>query len=101
MRSRVVLEEKSSTQDALGQPSTAWLPVAPIWADIQHTSGLEAIKSGADTSTVKASVRIRHREVHAGQRLVHGALRYQIKAVLRGPTRDYLNLVCEQDNADS
>lgn len=101
LRNRVVLQAQSATQDALGQPSTEWVPVASLWADIRHVSGMETIKGGADTSTVKASIRLRHRAFTAGQRIAHGLVNYDIKAVLPDPKREYTTLVCEVNNAVS
>ena len=101
LRHRAMLQEQSTVQDELGQPSTAWVDVQALWADIRHISGLETIKSGADTSTVKASIRLRHRAVNAGQRINYGLLNYDIKAVLPDGKREYVNLVCEVNNAVS
>ena len=56
---RVTLQAPGTTQDELGQPITGWTDVATVWASVRHVSGLEAIKSGADVSVVKVSVRIR------------------------------------------
>jgi SPP1 family predicted phage head-tail adaptor len=100
MRHRVILQSQVQTQDDIGQPSTAWSNVATVWADLRHQNGLEAIKSGMDVSVVKASARIRHRAVNAGQRLVYGAAVYSIVAVLPDARRAYVDLVCESVNVD-
>jgi SPP1 family predicted phage head-tail adaptor len=101
MRHRVTLQSQVQTQDEIGQPSTAWLDVATVWADLRHLSGLQAIKSGMDVSTVKASARIRYRAVNAGQRLVYGTAVYNITAVLPDAKRTYVDLVCETVNVDA
>lgn len=100
LRHRVVLQSQVQTQDDIGQPSTAWLDDATIWADLRHQSGLEAIKNGMDVSVVKASARIRYRAVNAGQRLTHGSTTYSITAVLPDAKRAYVDLVCESVNAE-
>lgn len=100
---RVTLQSPPVTKDALGQPVPgAWVDVDTIWADIRGSTGLEAIKADAPTSSVQASVRIWHRAgVNAGMRLVKtdGTV-YDIKAVLESDGT-YLDLVCEVINADS
>lgn len=96
LRDRINIKRKAAGQDAIGQPVTSWELVASVWADIRHQSGLSAIKGGADVSTVKASIRIRHRAgLDAGMRVVHGATIYDIKAVLPDDARQYVDLVCE------
>lgn len=94
---RVIIQQRSTTQDADGQPLEVWSPVATLWADVRHVSGLETIKSDTDTSIVKASVRIRYRsDINAGMRVAHGSMVYDIKAVLPDLLRkSHIDLVCE------
>lgn len=93
---RVTLQQRSTSQDALGQPVETWSDVATVWADIRHPSGLSAIKADADVSLVKASIRIRYRAgLDAGMRAVHGTVVYDIQAVLPDEAeRLYVDLVC-------
>lgn len=97
LRNRINIERRTSSQDALGQPVETWALVAAVWADIRHVSGLETIKASADTSTVRASIRIRYRTgLDAGMRVTHGATTYDIKAVLPDEARrEYVDLICE------
>lgn len=93
---RVTIQSRQAGQDAIGQPLTTWQTAATVWASIRHTSGMEAIKSGADVSVVKASIRIRYRTgIDAGMRVTHGTTVYDIKAVLPDGRREFLDLVCE------
>lgn len=94
---RINIERRATTQDALGQPSESWTLVAAVWADIRHLGGLESIKAGADTSVVRASIRIRYRTgLDAGMRVTHGADTYDVRAVLPDTARrEYVDLVCE------
>jgi SPP1 family predicted phage head-tail adaptor len=93
---RVVIQQLASGQDAIGQPVETWTTVATVWADIRHQRGLEVIQGGAETSVVKASVRIRYlADVTAAMRLLDGTEIYQIKSVLPDSDR-WLDLVCEQ-----
>ena len=94
----LTLQSKSTAQDAVGQPSTVWTTVATLWADVRTTGGLETIKAGADTSVLKASIRVRAGiAFNASQRLVadDGAV-FEIQAVLPDrATRQHVDLVCE------
>jgi SPP1 family predicted phage head-tail adaptor len=94
---RCTLQSPSQSVDELGQPIPGWTDVATVWASIRHLSGVEAIKAGAVTSTVKASIRIRYRTVlNAGMRVVHGAQVYSIEAVMPDVGgREFVDLVAE------
>lgn len=95
---KVIIEQHVAGQDALGQPTATWETVATVWADIRHQGGLESIKAGADTSIVKASIRIRYRNgINAGMRVKHGSDIYDIKAVLPDAAkREHVDLVGER-----
>lgn len=97
---RVTVKELSDTQDAAGQPVQTWADVATVWAHIRHLSGVESIKADADTSVVKASIRIRRMTgIDAGMRVYHGATVYEIKAVLPDEeSRERLDMACEVVN---
>lgn len=86
-----------STQDELGQPVAGVLQLAQVWADVRHNSGAERIKADADTSVVKASIRIRYRtDVTAGMHVYVGATKYNILAVMPDiGGKEYTDLVCE------
>ena len=100
LRHRVELQTQVATVDAIGQPSTSWLTTATLWADIRFLSGLSAIKSGADVSLGRVSVRLRHTTVSAGQRLLSGNEVLEIEAVLPDGKRQFIDLVCTVKNAD-
>jgi SPP1 family predicted phage head-tail adaptor len=93
----VTIQRRVSGVDAFGQPYDETEDVATVRADIRHTSGLEAIKAGAEASIVKASVRIRYRlGIDAGMTLLVGAVVYEIKAVMPDVAgRKFVDLVCE------
>lgn len=98
LSTRLTLQQPSSSQDTLGQPLATWSDVATLWCDVRHASGLQSIKADADTSTAKASIRIRHRPgVTAAMRLVEqgtGTV-YKINAVLPDARKSFVDLVCE------
>ena len=98
LRHRIDLQQRVNAVDELGQPSTEWQTVAQLWANVRHASGLSAIKSGADTSVTKASVRVRHGTFDAGQRVLHGGQVFDVQAVLPDGKRQYVDLVCELVN---
>lgn len=97
-RSRLVLQQPSGAQDSIGQPIRSWTDITPLWADVRLANGLQAIKADADSSTVKASVRIRYRTgITAAMRLVQqgtGTV-YNILATLPDARKRHLDLVCE------
>lgn len=99
---KVTIQRQTATQDATGQPLTTWGNLiassdGKAWANILHLNGSESIKANADASTVRASIRIRYRaDVDAGMRVMHGAVAYDIKAVLPDEARrEFVDLVCE------
>lgn len=97
LRSRVTLQAKVSGKDQYGQVRVAWTDRDVIWADVRYLSGLGTLKSGAETSTAKASVRVRYRpDLQAGLRLKHGNNYLMVNAVLPDyQYKDYVDLVCE------
>lgn len=99
---KVLIQRPVDGQDDIGQPLTDWENLitagdGKVWANVRHLSGLEAIKAGAETAVVNASIRIRYRtDVTSAMRVVHGSTVYQIKAVLPAEdVRDRVDLQCE------
>lgn len=94
----VTIEQPEGGQDDVGQPNTGWDELAQVWADVRHQSGLESIRSGAEVSTVRASIRIRWRtDITSAMRVVDptSGLTYEIKSVLLDQARRHVDLVCE------
>jgi SPP1 family predicted phage head-tail adaptor len=96
LRDQAVIERRGTAVDAVGQPVETWFEVATVWADIRHPSGLEATRSDATTSIVRASIRIDELSgIDAGMRVTRGGTVYEIKAVL--PVYPAaMDLVCEK-----
>lgn len=98
--SRVRLQRRSTTRDALGQRVDAWTTFATVWADIRVTSGIAAANSeftSADqqVSRTNASIRIRARsDVDHTCRAVHNSAIYDIRAALPDPDGEFVDLVC-------
>jgi SPP1 family predicted phage head-tail adaptor len=97
LTNRIKLYALQSGVDAIGQPVDVWTEVATLWANIKHLNGVQAIKSDADTSIVKASIRIRkNTSVNAGMRVIYGTTVYQIDAVLQDEAgKQYTDLACK------
>ena len=97
MNSAITIQQRTSAEDALGQPVETWTTLASLWGEIRHPSGVQQIKAGAEVSTVRASIKVHKRDdITAAMRVVHGSTTYDIKAVLpdeRG--RVFMFLVCE------
>lgn len=97
LRTRVTIQQRTDTQNDIGELVPTWTTLAAVWADVIHNSGLEAIKAGAGASIVKASIRIRYRaDVKPSMRVAKGADVYNILAVLPDQGREYCDLVCER-----
>jgi SPP1 family predicted phage head-tail adaptor len=97
LRHKVTIQQRTAGFDALGQPLDTWVDVASPWADIRNLNGLETIKGGAESSLVRASIRIRYRtDLNAGMRIVHGATTYNITAILLDEVgKIHMDLTCE------
>ena len=93
----LLIQSPETATDPLGQPVEGWTDVAQVWGNVRHLRGVEAIKAGAVTSTVSASIRIRYRpDLNAGMRVLADGRTYEIKAVLPDmQRREYVDLVCE------
>ena len=97
---KIALQQRTAGSDAWGQPLQTWSTVATTWANIRLQTGAEAIRGGAATAAVRASIRIRYRTgVTAGMRVLHGATAYDIEAVLVAPDRHSIDLVCVATDA--
>lgn len=93
------IQRRSGGTNDWGEPlPDGWEDVATVWANVLHKSGGQAIRADAEVSTVRASIRIRHRaDVDAGMRVLVESRIYDIEAVLPGAQRRvYLDLVCKQ-----
>lgn len=95
LRHRIELQAHTQERDEWNTPlPAAWNTFATIWADVRHLSGTESIKAMAETSTVRASCRVRYRtDVNAGHRVIFEGKIYDIEAVLPGADRRHVDLV--------
>jgi SPP1 family predicted phage head-tail adaptor len=100
LNKRVTIQKLGDDQDDDGQPIQTWQDVATVWANVRNLNGLETVKADADTSIVKASIRIRlRRDVTSGMRVVLRDKVYEIMASLTDEEKDeHLDLVCKVIN---
>ena len=83
LKSLVSIQMLQAGQDAIGQPVTTWAAFITVRAHIRYLSGIETVKADAQTSVVKASIRIRRRtDITPAMRVVYGVTTFQINAVL-------------------
>lgn len=79
----VEIQRKETGQGPTGQPVQTWVTVHNTWADIRNISGLQAIKSGIELSSVRTSIRIRYEpDVTAGMRVKYENQVFDIEAVM-------------------
>ena len=98
LRHRVDLQSQVATVDEIGQPSTSWLTVATLWADVRYQNGLETLKAGSDVSLGQVSIRVRYTPVNPGQRVVYGSTTFDIVSVQPDVRRAYIDLICKAVN---
>lgn len=85
---RITIERKATTQDTWGQPSTSWVEVASVHAQVKFITGAgfvgqEFFSGGLEVSRPIASFRIRKRDgIDAGMRISYDGRYYDIKVVL-------------------
>lgn len=96
---RVVIEQRSGSADAYGQPTTTWATLATVWANIKAPTGRaagELMAADRETSPVVWSVRIRYRtDVTAAMRVKDGSTIYEIEHVIPDVNgKEYVDLVC-------
>jgi len=103
MRDRITVQQRSSVQDELtGEIALTWANVALVWANVQFVNGISAIKAGMDTSSVKASIRMRYRAgIDASMRVLHGSETYAIEAVIPNKHSGTIDLIVSVQNAQS
>lgn len=97
LRHRVVIQQRSSSEDALGQQTLVWTDVATVSGHVEQLSGRELMTANAEHAEDTARVTIRYRAgVVEKMRLLFGATVYDITGVsdLEGRRR-MLELMCK------
>lgn len=98
MRHRMRLDRVVETPDLSGGVLRAWMPVATLWAAIEPLERRAGLVGDAPASLATHRVAIRFRVgVEAGQRLVYGTRRFDIRTVVDPDERRFrLNLTVEE-----
>lgn len=99
-RHPITLESPTTTRDGAGQRVQTFVHVQDLRADIKHQSGVSVVRANAESSTVRASIRIRWQallaaQIQPGWRVWHGSLAYNVKESLPDPGHKHIDLVCE------
>jgi SPP1 family predicted phage head-tail adaptor len=96
LKHRITIQQKTDTPDAFGQPISAWSNLVELWAHVMFVNGKEAIKSEIETSSKKASARIRYRsDIDTSMRVIFETETYNILSVLPDANKRHLDLVIE------
>lgn len=84
LRHKVALQEQTMTQDPVtGAPTTTWVTVAEVWAEVAPLSAREFLAANAEQSEVTGKIVLRYRDdVNAAWRVVFREKWFSIKGVL-------------------
>ena len=96
---RVVILQRNTATDSLGQPMEGWQEVQTVWGDVRYQTGLRTLSADELHITTKASIRIRQTRcslgIAPGMRARVGLTEFNILATLpKGTTA--IDLVCQQ-----
>lgn len=61
MRTQIVLQEKTETANALGEPAPTWADDVTVWAEATPVRAREYVAAGMDRLPVEVVFRIRYR----------------------------------------
>lgn len=61
MRDRIVIQNRTDSRDAFGQPVTGWEDSAEVWATVSAVSSRERMAAGAETAETEIRVWVRYR----------------------------------------
>lgn len=96
---RVVILQRSTTTDTLGQPTEGWTEVQTVWGDVRYQTGLRTLSADELHGGARASIRIRQTAcslgITAGMRARVGLTEFNITAALPQGT-SAIDLVCQQ-----
>jgi SPP1 family predicted phage head-tail adaptor len=97
MNDRVTLLKRPAGTNAAGRPLKDWAPVVEVWANVRFPSGAEVLRGGAETSLVRASIRIRTRkDIDGDMRVRFKGVEYDVKSALPDSTNsDFMFVICE------
>lgn len=109
LRQLVLVQRRTTSTDAIGQPLDTWEDVGPLYADIAGKTGFSAIEAAAQTgvpaSVATYSFLVRFSDcqalgVDAGMRILHDGIPFAVQGVTRDfARRDRAYIVCDQGGA--
>jgi SPP1 family predicted phage head-tail adaptor len=80
---RIAIYKPVEGEDAAGQPLTGFIKHRDAWADFRLLSGIETIRAGADSSSVKGSAQVGYcTDITEVMVIEYLGARYRITAVL-------------------
>jgi SPP1 family predicted phage head-tail adaptor len=96
---RVTIQQRATTDDAIGQPVETWATVCEVWAYVKAPTGMQTTEraiADREASPTTYSIRIRYRtDITAAMRVVLGTTTFAISDVIEDfAGREYLDLVC-------
>lgn len=96
LNQRGTIKSRVSGVDEIGQPYDTEQEIATVWLNVRYLNGVETLKAGAETSIARASLRMRYRnDITAAMTVTVDGTVFQVKAVLPGPRKVYLDLAAE------
>lgn len=101
-RYRVTVQQRASTQDALGEVTGAWSDVATLWGEVVPMTMREVMAAGQQSSIATTIMRIRYRaDILPSMRVLWESKPYEIQSVVDVDGRHrVLELVCDQGSED-
>lgn len=109
LRHRVLIENRTVTDDPLGGQIITWMPISTpkgdgkVWARISYPSGTEKLSSNAIIATTKTLIRIRWRsDLQKTCRITHEGRVFNIAAIRPDGDsgREFLDIDCEDGAND-
>lgn len=100
-RHRLLLQQPTRTQNALGEPITTWTDVATVWAQIEPIKGSERLVANQLLADLDTRIVIAYgpewSAISAAWRCSHGGVTYNIGAppVNRGLRNKEIELMCK------
>lgn len=102
LRKRVIIQQRSQTQDDYGQPLQTWTDVATVYAGIEPLNGRELLAAQAVNSEVSHNVTMRYRSgITPAMRLNYQGRLFNIHTILDENERHrMLTLQCSEGMND-
>lgn len=102
LRKRVIIQQRSQTQDDYGQPLQTWTDVATVYAGIEPLNGRELLAAQAVNSEVSHNVTMRYRTgITPAMRLNYQGRLFNIHTILDENERHrMLTLQCSEGMND-